>query len=209
MERTPGETAGRPPAGSRRPGCWFRRWIRGLRLAVPTMAWAARWMTVSVWYSPMARSRRSRSRTSPRTTRTRSMARDRTNSDCGTQSRTTHDHFRAGRHEALSQPSRPTDRLRRSPEPGGPARSRRSFPDLPGGRVGGPQLVEVLVLAKRVHGVEEAFMPVGHELAVERPGAPRARVQRCTRRRRPDNRRPRAGARNNRRSSSLRIGAFR
>ena len=45
----------------------------GLRLAMPTMVWAARWKTVSISYSPRLRSSSSRSQMSPRTTLTRSM----------------------------------------------------------------------------------------------------------------------------------------
>ena len=45
----------------------------GLRLAMPTIVWAARWKTVSISYSPRARSSSAWSRTSPRTTLTRSI----------------------------------------------------------------------------------------------------------------------------------------
>ncbi len=42
----------------------------GLRLAMVTMVWAARWITVSTSYSPSTRSRSAWSRTSPRTVAT-------------------------------------------------------------------------------------------------------------------------------------------
>ena len=60
----------------------------GLRFAMPTMVWAARWMTVSISCSPSTRSRVAWWRTSPRTTFTQPIDPLRTSSLCGTQSRT-------------------------------------------------------------------------------------------------------------------------
>src|SRR5690242_1053727 len=135
------------------------------------MVCAARWKTVRISYSPRARSINVWSTTSPRTMVTLPAVPERASSLCGTRSRST---------QTTSAPaasSRFTSQLPTRPAPPvtSTGRSRQrviarpaSFPELPRRVAARPELVQMLVLAERVHGVEEAVVLERAELAVER-----------------------------------------
>ena len=81
----------------------------GPRLATPTIAWAARWKTVSTSYSPSTRSISAASQTSPCTTSTRRSVPSRTSAESVDRVSLEHGHARAPAWSALTSqlPSSP------------------------------------------------------------------------------------------------------
>ena len=150
----------------------------GLRLAIVTIVWAARWMTVSISYSPRMRSSSAWSRTSPRTTLTCSIQPGAHQLALRHPIAHQADHIRARCQPAVAPASCRPGRWRRSRMPVDPARKNDFIPISSMVHSLAAIVFQQLHIPQCIHTLPEAIVPIGRSTGHPPPAVPAALLPR-------------------------------